>query len=139
MVQHRIFITESIDCAVNSCVALSLLVQNLTDLIIGDVASEIVSGYFLVTPGQEGVLLLLESVFRLLKGHRQKFELGSLNVFLIVIVSVLLFVDVVRDIRNLSSPLLYRRVKLHRVLGGVLQGLLQVGDLSGELSLRCYE
>ena len=81
---------------------------------------------------------MLEGAFRLFKGDREEFELGSLNVLLIVFVGVLLFVDIIRDVLDLSPPLLYRGVKLHGVLGRVLQGLLKVRDLSGELSLRGY-
>ena len=46
-----------------------------------------------------------------------------------------LTIDIIADIVNLALSLLDRRVKLHGLLGGVLQVLLKVGDLARELAL----
>ena len=49
---------------------------------------------------------------------------------------IFLAVDVIADVVDLTLPLLNRRVQLHGLLCSVLQVLLQVGYLAGELALR---
>ena len=53
-----------------------------------------------------------------------------------VLIVIFFDVDVVADVVDLAFPLLDGGVKLHRLLCSMLQILLEVGDLAGQLTLR---
>lgn len=54
---------------------------------------------------------------------------------LVLLILVSLSLDVTLNIADLTLALLHRGVHLHGIFGGVLQGLLQVSNLAGELAL----
>ena len=76
------------------------------------------------------MLLLLEENFRLIKLSVEELELGLSQSLAILLVVVLLAVDVLGDVVDLSLPALYGCVELHGLLCRVLQVLLEVGDLT---------
>jgi len=77
-----------------------------------------------------------EHSFVLFEGLGQHVKLRALDVVLHVFILVALSVDVIRHVLDLALALLDSRVQLHCVFGSVLQSLLQVRDLSRQLSLR---
>ena len=76
------------------------------------------------------MLLLLEKNFRLVKLSVEELELGLSQSLTILLVVVLLAVDVLGDVVDLSLPALDGRVELHGLLCRVLQVLLEVSDLT---------
>lgn len=66
----------------------------------------------------------------------QQVDLALTEVLAVFLVLIFLTVDVVADIIDLMLALIDGSVQLHFLLGGVLQVLLQVGDLARQLALR---
>lgn len=111
------------------------MVKDSTDLSLLDFVLESVGGDLVILASHVVKrsdpplsLLLSESV-------GQDIKLESLDLLLSVLSLVTLSVDVSRDIIDLSLSLLNGGIKLHGVVSGVSEGLLEVGNLAGELAL----
>lgn len=111
------------------------MIKNGADLSLLDLMLESVGGALVVTVSHvlEGSssplgLGLSESVGK-------DIELDSLDFLLGVLSLITLGVDVTGDVVDFSLSLLNGGIKLHGVVGGVSQGLLEVGNLTGKFTL----
>ena len=80
-------------------------------------------------------LLVLEKGFRFVKLRVEELKLGLSQPLALILVVLLLVVDVSGYVVDLSLPAIDGRVELHSLLCRVLQVLLEVGDLTGQLAL----
>ena len=102
---------------------MNFLIEQLAGLILWHVRSETVCSYFCEFLGQSIQLDALERNLAELEFASEQFKLRSLQVVSVLLIVVPFIVDILRNVSDFTFPLLYRGIKLHRVLSGVLKGL----------------
>ena len=110
---------------------------------------EVSSGFVIILSGGsvpvgghivEGLLLRLErhsliKSLRLLHLSGKQLVVVLLSHLLLLVRHISVMLDLSVDFFKLPQSLVNRRIKLHRILGCVPQSLLEIGNLSGQLSL----
>ena len=121
----------------DNLVTLRLGLQDLSRVSIS-LSLELVGGYLIVALGQGLHLLCLVECLCLVQLCVEHFDLTLVQIVPCLVVLILLVIDVVANVVDLPLSLLNCGIKLHGVLGGVPQSLLQVCDLSRQFTLGCY-
>jgi hypothetical protein len=135
LVEQRVLVSEALGQGVNSSVLLHFVIEDGTNLSLLDLMLKSVGSALVVTVSHVFERSSSPLSFGLSKSVSKDIELDSLNLFLSVFSLVTLSVDVTRDIINFSLSLLNSGIKLHGVVSGVSQSLLEVGDLTGKFTL----
>ena len=135
LVEQRVLVSEALGQGIDSSVLLHFVIKNGTNLSLLDLVLESIGGTLVVTISHVFKRSSSPLGFGLSKSVSKDIELDSLDLLLSVFSLVTLSVDVTRDIVNFSLSLLNSGIKLHGVVSGVSQGLLEVGDLTGKSHL----
>ena len=102
----------------------------------GNVSWSLTGGDFLVALALDFHALLSEGSLRSGELGLQERDLALTQVHVVLLTLILLGVDVVLDVLNLTFALINRCIQLHSLLCRVLQVLLKVGDLTRKFTLR---
>ena len=137
-VEHHVLASQSVHDGLDDSVALSFILQNGTCLVLRHIRDEPIGGNIAELLSHGAFLDVLEGSVGVLELLGEHFELRPLQVITVVLIVFTLAINITRNVLNLTATLLHSRVQLHGVVSGVLQGLLQVSNLSGQFALRCY-
>ena len=137
LVHVGVLLRTAVNDLLDNLVTLRFWLQNLARICL--LLLELFGGNLIVTLTQCPHLGSLVEQFCPVKLLVEHFNLAHAQVLSDLIVLVLLAVDIVAHIADFSLSLFNCRIKLHRVLGGVSQCLLQVCNLPRQFALGCYK
>ena len=134
-VQVRVLRLEPLDHCLDCRIALSLLLEDLLGLLLRHLTGKALRGHVVEARAQQGQFGVLKALLAGFEAAGEQLELAGLELVAGLLVFLLFLVDVARNVGDFPAALLHRGVQLHLVVRRVLQRLLQVRDLAGQLAL----